>query len=93
MDKKEVQNIAELAKLKLSNEYIMKFTSQFEEILDYIGQLNELKTDDADPIGQPLIERLKLADDEVKSFDNINKLTANAPDFNEGFFRVRKIIE
>ena len=50
VSKKEVEKIALLAKLKLSDEEKEKFTVQLSEILDYINKLNELDTENTKPL-------------------------------------------
>jgi len=93
MDKKQVEKIASLARLKLTEEEKEKFSGQLEDILGYIDQLKELDTKDTEPIGQPLIDKLRLADDNIVDFDNIEALHEIAPDFKDGLYRVRKVIE
>lgn len=96
MDKKEVEKIAALARLEFSEHEKENIPDQLIKILDYIDQLKELDTSNVLPIGQPLgalMGELKMADDEIDEFKHTEKLTGIAPDFKDGFYRVKKIIE
>ena len=96
MDEKEVKKIAELARLELSAEEEKKIPDQLIKVLDYVGQLKELDTENIPPLDQPLgskMTELVKEEDSECVFDNPEKLTKNAPDFKDGFYRVKKIIE
>ncbi|MDA3793461.1 MAG: Asp-tRNA(Asn)/Glu-tRNA(Gln) amidotransferase subunit GatC [Elusimicrobia bacterium] len=95
MDKNEVEKTAKLARLNFSEQEEIPgdFSRQLNKILKYIGQLNNLDTADISPMSQPLVKKLKLADDTSREFKNKEELANNAPDFKDGFYRVKKIIE
>jgi len=96
MDIKDVEKIANLARLEFTPEEKKKIPEQLTKILDYIDQLKELDTSNVQPISQPLsnhMDRLKLMDDELIDFKDNEKLTNNAPDFKDGFYRVKKVID
>jgi len=50
--REEIQHIAELARLHLSEEEITKFGGQLDSILQYVGQLNEVDTKGVEPTAQ-----------------------------------------
>ncbi len=93
MREKEVEKTATLARLEFSEEEKKNFPEQLTKILDYIDQLKELDTARVVPIGQPMLNKLEMAEDVIKEFKDTEKLTKIAPDFKNGFFRVKKVIE
>lgn len=93
MDKKQVEKIATLARLHLSEKEKEKIPEQLTKILDYIGQLKELDTSYIPPMARVSDKERKMADDKVVEFKNPEKLTRIAPDFKYGFYRVKKIID
>lgn len=93
MDKKQVEKIAVLARLRLTQQEKEKYTGQLERILDYVDQLQELDTENITPFTQPLIDALPLAEDKHKEFKDSDALINNAPDSKDRFFRVKKVIE
>ncbi len=93
MKKKDVEKLAKLSRLKFSDREKNKIPGQILDIIDYVDQLSELDTGDTAPMGQPFLDKLKLASDKVEEFDDKDKIQKNGPDFKDGFFRVKKIIE
>ncbi|MFC2048915.1 Asp-tRNA(Asn)/Glu-tRNA(Gln) amidotransferase subunit GatC [Elusimicrobiota bacterium] len=93
MDNKQVEKIAKLARLQLTVEEIELFRKQLDSILEYVSQLDELDTAKINTIGQPLLDKLRMRDDTLEKFENIDGLTGVAPDFRDGFYGVKKVIE
>lgn len=93
VDKKEIIKIAKLAKLNFSEEEIEKFTSQFNEILDYMTKLNEINTDDVLPLSHPLEVINVMRDDKLKSSIETKDALLNAPEKDEQYFKVPKVIK
>jgi aspartyl-tRNA(Asn)/glutamyl-tRNA(Gln) amidotransferase subunit C len=91
--KGEIEHIAVLARLSLSEEEKGLFGSQLSSILDYMGKLNELDTKDIEPTSHVLPLNNVMRDD--IPFPSIPREDAliNAPSHTEKFFRVPKIIE
>lgn len=52
LTKEEVLHIAKLARLELKEEEVEKFRTQLSEILEYVGQLQKVKTEGVEPISQ-----------------------------------------
>lgn len=67
--KEEIKHIAELARLKLSDEEIIKLGSELGAILDYINQLNEVDTKNIEPTSQVSGLSDVWREDEVKDWD------------------------
>ncbi len=94
MQKKiDIQYVAKLARLKLTEEEISKFGSQLNDILSYIEKLNTLDTTKTEPTSHVLdLKDVYRQDVQRKSLD-AEKVLENAPDPAGRFFRVPKIIE
>ncbi len=93
---KEVRNIAELAHLNLSDDEIVAYQGDMEEILSYVDKLNELPTDDVEPMAQVLFEGAEAAGlraDELKTSMNVDKAMSNAPLSGAGQFKVPRVLE
>ncbi|OGV89466.1 asparaginyl/glutamyl-tRNA amidotransferase subunit C [Microgenomates group bacterium RBG_19FT_COMBO_39_10] len=93
MNKKTVQHIALLANLKLSNKEIEKFQKQLTEILDYVGQLNKVKTKEIKPTSQVTgLENVFRKDEPGPSLSSQDVL-ANAKKTDKGMFKIKAIFE
>ena len=89
----EVEHVARLARLELSDEEKETFTGQMDAILAYVEKLNELDTSGIVPTAHAVpMENAFRNDEERPSIGALNAL-ANAPERAEGFFRVPKVIE
>jgi aspartyl-tRNA(Asn)/glutamyl-tRNA(Gln) amidotransferase subunit C len=90
--RKDVEHIAELAKLKFKEEELEKFTDHLNEILAYVEKLNELDTTDVEPLSHPVEGSNVFREDEVKPSLDREEALRNAPDRSELFFKVPKVI-
>ena len=90
---KEVEHIARLSRLKLTDEEKRVFTSQIKEILSYIEKLKELDTEDIEPCFHVLPIKNVMKDDRVERSLPQEEVLENAPDKAKGCFKVPKIIE
>ncbi|OGS24817.1 MAG: asparaginyl/glutamyl-tRNA amidotransferase subunit C [Elusimicrobia bacterium RIFOXYB2_FULL_48_7] len=90
---KDVEYVANLARLELSEQEKEKFARQLENILDYIGKLNEVNTDKVPPTSNVIDLKNVWREDDVAHFDGNCDIVANAPEQEAGLFRVKKIIE
>jgi aspartyl-tRNA(Asn)/glutamyl-tRNA(Gln) amidotransferase subunit C len=89
----EVNYIAKLSRIKLSNEETGNFTEQLNSILGYMDKLNELDTKDVEPTSHSFkLVNVYRKDKAENSYDK-NELLANAPEPEDGFFKVPKILE
>ena len=66
---------------------------EFNAILGFIEQLQELNVDDVEPMTSVTPMRLKRREDVVTDGNQQAKVLANAPDAREGFFAVPKVVE
>ncbi|MCB9435458.1 MAG: Asp-tRNA(Asn)/Glu-tRNA(Gln) amidotransferase subunit GatC [Anaerolineales bacterium] len=93
LSRAEVQHIAELAKLHLTDAEIDAYTEQLSAILDYALELNSLDTDAIPPTASVLPLQNVMADDVVQPTLDRATLLRNAPDSEAGQIRVKAILE
>ncbi len=88
---KEVEHVAKLARLELTEEEKVKFSKQLGDILDYAQQMNEIDTEGVEPMSHAIPIVNVMREDEVVHEFSREELMANAPLKEDGFFRVPKI--
>lgn len=89
---KDVEYVAKLAKLKLSENEKKRFQKELDRIIRYIDQLNQVDTENVSPTSHVVPMENVLREDKVKSFLTQEEALANAPDKKDGYFRVPKVI-
>jgi aspartyl-tRNA(Asn)/glutamyl-tRNA(Gln) amidotransferase subunit C len=90
--RKDVEHIAELARLKFAEAEIDSYTEQLNEILNYIEKLNELDTENVEPLSHPVEGFNVFREDEVKPSVSTEEALKNGPEKDEHFFNVPKVI-
>lgn len=90
---KDVQHVANLARLDLSEDEQQKFMDQLNAILKYAEKLNELNTDDVEPTSHVLPIVNVMRDDVKKESLPLDKVLLNAPDEEDGQIRVPAVLE
>ena len=90
---KEVEHIALLARLELTDEEKALYREQLSAILDYFAQLRELDTAGIPPTSSVLPPRSVLREDEPRPGLSLDELLRNAPDTESGQFRVPPVLE
>ncbi|OPJ64179.1 Asp-tRNA(Asn)/Glu-tRNA(Gln) amidotransferase subunit GatC [Clostridium oryzae] len=93
VSKKDVEYVAELARLNFSEEEKEQFCGDLNSILTYVEKLNELNTDDVDIIVNPYYVENKYREDEVEASMPLEDVISNAPQNLEEYVVVPKIIE
>ncbi len=91
--KMDIEKVARLARLELSEEERETFGNQLEQILTYMEQLNRLDTSGVEPTSHAIPIYNVFREDEVKSSIAQEEVLAIAPDEEEGHFKVPRIIE
>jgi aspartyl-tRNA(Asn)/glutamyl-tRNA(Gln) amidotransferase subunit C len=93
----DVVRVAQLAYLELSEEELETYRAQIDEILEYIGKLNELDTANVQPMAQVLADDqtadATLREDVVVPCTVAEEVLKHAPDPEAPYFRVPKVIE
>ncbi|WP_206812186.1 Asp-tRNA(Asn)/Glu-tRNA(Gln) amidotransferase subunit GatC [Paradesulfitobacterium ferrireducens] len=92
ISRKDVEHVALLARLELTEEEIEAYTGQLDSILEYAAMLNRLDTDNVEPTAHAVPLHNVLRTDEVRRSIEREKALQNAPDSEDGFFRVPKIV-
>ena len=91
ISKEEVQHIAKLARLGLSDEEIERFQKELSAVLDYIEKLKEVDISGVAPASHAiLVENIKRKD-EVKTKTPGKKLMEAAPAAERGFLKVKSV--
>lgn len=90
---KDVEHVAALARLTLSEEEKEQFASQLSAVLKYVDKLNELDTTDVPPTTHVLSLSNVMREDEIRPSTPIEQVLKNAPDEEDGQFRVPAVIE
>ncbi|MCG8407174.1 MAG: Asp-tRNA(Asn)/Glu-tRNA(Gln) amidotransferase subunit GatC [Phycisphaerales bacterium] len=93
IDEQQVRHIGHLARIKLTDEEVTRFGSQLGNILDYIGKLNEVDTDDVEPTAHPLPVKNVFREDVPATSMGVEKALANAPDKTPPYFKVPKVLD
>jgi aspartyl-tRNA(Asn)/glutamyl-tRNA(Gln) amidotransferase subunit C len=91
--KEQVEHVARLARLEVSEDEKTTFARQLSSILTHIDQLKELDTAGVEPTATVLPADNVFREDEVRPSLTQEQALANAPDQADGFFRVPKILE
>ncbi len=87
-----VKNIAELARLQITEDMLESYRGHMNEILEYVDKLNEIDTEGIEPTVAVQSSEKPLRSDELKSSLSIDEAMANAPSHARSFFRVPKVI-
>ena len=93
IDEAMVRNVAKLSRLNLSDGEVHQFAEQMSEILSYVEKMNELDTENVEPLAHCLPMHNVFREDVVKPSLGTEKILANAPDADEDFFKVPTILD
>lgn len=91
--KDDVRKIAKLARLALDEGRVEPMVAELNGIFQWVEQLNEVKVQGVAPMTSVVAQRLKMRDDVVTEGDAANALMANAPEGEDHFFVVPKVVE
>jgi len=89
----EVQHIANLARLELSEEEIARYREQLSAILDYAARLQSVETSQTPALVSASADHLPLREDKVRPGLEIQAALRNAPQSEECQFRVPPVLE
>jgi len=92
LTKDEVLNVAKLARLKFSESEIEQYQIQLNDILNYIDILNEVDTENIEPLAQINHNINNLREDIVKESLPVGKAILNAPESEDGSIIVPKVV-
>lgn len=90
----DVENIAHLARLALTEEQLPVYVDSLSKIFDFVAQLNAADTGSAQPMAHPLGDQVqRMRPDEVLDQDRHAKYQRNAPRVEADLYLVPKVIE
>lgn len=93
LDKAEVEKIAHLARLHISETDTEEVTTRITDILTLIDQMQTVDTENVDPLAHPLDMVQRLRADVVTETDTRDQLQSLAPASQDGLYLVPKVIE
>ncbi len=92
ISRKEVEHVTLLARLELTEEEVNQYTEQLNSILEYAEMLQKLDTDKVTPTAHAVQLFNVLRTDEVHPSLPQQEALSNAPEAEDGYFRVPKIV-
>ncbi len=93
IDKETAARVAKLARIKVEDAALPELAAEFNTILGFIEQLQEVDVDDVEPMVSVTPMTLKRRKDGVTDGGMADTILSNAPDAREGFFAVPKVVE
>ena len=93
IDLKTIKHISKLSRISVDDEKANKLAGDLNSIFNFIEKLNELNTDNVEPLTSVAETTLKLRADEVKSENIRDQILKNSPEVNEDFFVVPRVVE
>ena len=93
VDETTVRKIASLARIAVTDGKVAAMTGELNNILGWVEQLGEVDTTGIQPLAAVIPNELRLRDDVITDGDIRDKVLANAPQAEHGFFAVPKVIE
>ncbi len=93
VDEKTVRHIARLARLQVTDEEAKNLETELSSIMNWIEQLNEVNTDDVQPLTSIVEVSLKQREDVVTDGGYPEEIMKNAPLSEDNFFMVPKVVE
>lgn len=93
LDKATVARIATLARVRIDDQDLEPFARELNNILGWVEQLEEVDTDGVEPMASVADQRLRWREDKVTDGGYADKVLANAPEAQHGYFAVPKVVE
>ena len=93
IDTNTAAKVAKLARIRVEEDALPALAQEFNNILGFIEQLNEVDIEGIEPMVSVTPMRLKRRQDVINDGDQQDKVLSNAPDAREGFFAVPKVVE
>jgi aspartyl-tRNA(Asn)/glutamyl-tRNA(Gln) amidotransferase subunit C len=89
----EVEHIAKLARLQLTDEQKERYRGQLEAILDHVAKLQELDTEDVLPTASVSVAQMPLREDKSRPGLSTDDLLKNAPKQDKDQFQIPPVFE
>lgn len=88
----DVQKIASLARLKITDEEAETLAAQLDQVITYIEQLNEVDTEGVEPMAHAIEQVNVLAEDTVRDSFSREQILRNAPSRDDECYRVPPVL-
>ena len=89
----DVKKVAKLSRIRIDDKQLEQYTNDMQKVLGFMEQLNELNTDNVEPMANPLDGVQVLRNDEIKDGGYPETIVNNATDDTMNFFTVPKVVE
>ena len=93
LDKKQVKEIAQLARLNINDSEAQRATAELNNILHLMAELSEIDTKDVEPMAHPLDMSQRFREDVISETDLSEEFQAIAPKTGKKHFLVPTVIE
>ena len=94
ISKEEVEYLAKLARVGLTDAEITKYQKDLGDILGYVEKLNEVDTDNVEPMAAGIEKRNETREDKVEKIEGTPaELISEAPKHEDGFIKVKSIFD
>ncbi|RTL97385.1 Asp-tRNA(Asn)/Glu-tRNA(Gln) amidotransferase subunit GatC [Ancylobacter aquaticus] len=93
VDQATVRRVAHLARIAVTEDEVAHLQGELNAILAFVEQLGEVDTDGVEPMTSVIPMTLPLRADVVSDGDYADRVLANAPASEDGFFAVPKVVE
>ncbi|MEM8863275.1 MAG: Asp-tRNA(Asn)/Glu-tRNA(Gln) amidotransferase subunit GatC [Chloroflexota bacterium] len=93
LTRKDVEHIAKLARLELTEEELKKYGESLASILEYADKLNDLELDDVPPTAHAVAQQNVIRKDEVNSSLAVDKALANAAQAKDDQFAIQAVFD
>lgn len=93
LNDEDIRKIAWLARLQIDEADSPKYAEELSQVLELVGQLNQIDTDEIEPMAHPTEAVQRLREDEVTEENQREKFQSIAPLAESGLYLVPKVIE
>lgn len=93
VSKDDMKYMAELCKMNFSDEELINFKDEFNEVLEYVDKIKEMNTDDVNPTYYGNSKRQVLREDIVEPSLPRDEVIKNAPEKQYGYFKMLRVMD
>jgi aspartyl-tRNA(Asn)/glutamyl-tRNA(Gln) amidotransferase subunit C len=93
VDAATVRHVAHLARIAVDDAAAERLTGELNAILGFVEQLQEVDVADVEPMTAVVRTRMKERADAVTDGNQVDAILANAPEAEDGYFLVPKVVE
>lgn len=93
VDAATVKRVAHLARIAVDDPTAERLTSELNQIIGFVESLSSVDVADVEPMTSVVATRLKMRTDAVTAGETPSEILANAPESDDGYFLVPKVVE